>query len=49
MRCKYNNVEKMLKDTNNQLQACCLELVNHKQAPQSKDKNLAIVKAQLFK
>jgi hypothetical protein len=39
----------MLKDTNNQLQAHCLELVSHKQALQNKDKNLIIVKAQLFK
>jgi hypothetical protein len=49
MRCKYNNVENLLEDTNNQLQACCLKLVNHKQALQNKDKNLAIVKAQLVK
>jgi hypothetical protein len=39
----------MLEDINNQLQAHCLELVNHKQALQNENKILVVVKAQLFK
>jgi hypothetical protein len=39
----------LLKDTNNQLHAYCLKLVSHKQALQNRDKELAIVKTQLFK
>jgi hypothetical protein len=49
LRSKYNTVENLLKDTNNQLQARCLELINHKQALQKKDKKLVVVKAQLLK
>jgi hypothetical protein len=46
---KYNNVENLLEDTNNQLQVCCLELVSRKQALLNKYKDLAIVKSLLFK
>jgi hypothetical protein len=35
----------MLEDTNNQLQARCLELVNNKQTLHNRDKELAIIKA----
>ncbi len=49
LRSKYNNVENMLEDTNNQLQAHCLKLVNNKKALQNKEKNLIVVKGQLFK
>jgi hypothetical protein len=34
----------MLEDTNNQLHAHCLELVNHRQALQSRDKELITMK-----
>jgi len=44
MKCKYNNVENLLEDTNNQLQTCSLKLVSHKQTLQNKDKNLTIMK-----
>jgi hypothetical protein len=39
MRSKYNNVENMLEDTNDLLQAICLKLVSHKQALQNKYKD----------
>jgi hypothetical protein len=32
LKNKYNTIENLLEDTNNQLQARCLELVSHKQA-----------------
>jgi hypothetical protein len=46
---KYNFIESLLKDTNNQLRAHCLELVNNKQALQNKDKELATIKAHILK
>ncbi len=49
MKSKYNNVENLLKDTNNQLQAHCSKLVSHKQALLNRDKDLNVVKAQLLK
>jgi hypothetical protein len=39
----------MLEDTNNQLQAHCLELVNNKQALQNMDKQLTTIKAHILK
>jgi hypothetical protein len=49
MKFKYNNLDNLLEDTNNQLQAHCLELVNHKQVLQNRDKDLIVIKAQLLK
>jgi len=49
LRTKCNIVENLLKDTNNQLQASCLELVSHKQALQHRDKALATMNTQLLK
>ncbi len=49
LRSKYNTIGNLLEDTNNQLQVHCLKVVNHKQALQKKNKELVIVKAQLFK
>lgn len=49
MRSNYNNAANLLEDTNNQLQARCLELVSHKQALHNKDIDLVIIKAQLVK
>ncbi len=49
LRTKYNFIESLLENTNNQLQVHCLELVNNKQALQNKDKELAIIKAQILK
>jgi alkylhydroperoxidase/carboxymuconolactone decarboxylase family protein YurZ len=46
---KYNFIENLLENTNNQLQAYCLELVNNKQALQNKDKELATIKVHIFK
>ncbi len=49
LRSKYNNVKNLLKNKNNQLQACYLKLVNRKQALQNQEKDLATMKAQLLK
>jgi hypothetical protein len=45
LKSKYNNVDNLLEDINNELQARCLELVNHKQTLQNRDKDLVVVKA----
>jgi hypothetical protein len=45
LKSKYNNVDNLLEDINNELQVRCLELVNHKQTLQNRDKNLVVVKA----
>ncbi len=49
LKSKYNTTNNLLIDTNNQLQAHCLKLVNHKQALQNINKELTVVKAQLLK
>jgi hypothetical protein len=49
LKSKYNIVKNLLKDTNNKLHAYCLELVNHKQVLQNRDKDLTTVKTKLFK
>ncbi len=49
LKSKYNNANNLLKDINNQLQACCLKLVSHKQALQNRDNDLVVIKAQLLK
>ncbi len=49
LKSKYNNVENLLEDINNQLQVYCLELVSHKQSLQNRDNDLVVIKAQLFK
>ncbi len=49
LKSKYNNAENLLEDINNQLQACCLELVSQKKALQNRDNDLVVIKAQLLK
>jgi hypothetical protein len=44
MKTMYNFAKTLLEDTNNQLQAYCLELVDHKPKLQNKDKELATMK-----
>lgn len=44
LKTMYNSAKTLLEDTNNQLHAYCLELVNHKQALQNRDKELATMK-----
>jgi hypothetical protein len=49
LKTKYNTIENLLKDIDNQLQAHCLKLVSHKQALQNRDEDLITVKTQLLK
>jgi hypothetical protein len=49
LKTKYNIVENLLKGTNNQLQACCLELDCHKQALHNKNNDLTTMKTQFLK
>jgi len=49
LKTKYNTIENLLKDIDNQLQAHCLKLVSHKQALQNRNKDLITVKTQLLK
>lgn len=49
LKTRYNSTKSLFEDTNNQLQAHCLELVSTQQALQNREKELANVKAQNLK
>lgn len=49
LRTRYNSIKSLFEDTNNQLQAHCLELVSTQQALQNREEELTIVKAQNLK
>jgi hypothetical protein len=48
-RAKFNVVENLLEESNNQLQAYCLELISNKQTLLNKNKELTPTKAHILK
>ncbi len=49
LRTRYNSTKSLFEDTNNQLQAHCLELVSTRQALLNREKELVTIKAQNLK